>query len=123
MQTGNLYLIHWHPGEAEALAQPLREQGWSVRIEAEDGARAYRETGAEVPDVVVVYLTRRPSHGRETALTLRQRKSTRDVPILFVGGSPEDAEKVRQKLPDARFLVETDLPAALRAAHPPSAVG
>jgi DNA-binding response OmpR family regulator len=109
----SLFLIHWHPEEAEALARPLREGGWEVRTEAEDGARAYRETGAWVPDAVVVYLARLPSHGRETAVSIRQRRSTRATPILFVGGTREDVDRVRQKLPRAAFLSEADLSAAL----------
>lgn len=110
---GKLFLIHWKPAEAEDLARPLRNAGWQVEIEAEDGARAGKRILADPPDVVVIYLTRLPSHGRETAHALRSYKAGREIPILFVDGEAEKVEKVRAKMPDARYLGSEDLPAAL----------
>ena len=34
-------------------------------------------------------LGRLPSHGRDIALYLRERKSTRHVPLIFAGGHPQ----------------------------------
>jgi DNA-binding response OmpR family regulator len=110
---GKLFLIHWEQAEAEALAEPLRAEGWQVQIEAEDGARAGKRILADPPDAVVIYLTRLPSHGRETAHALRSYKAGREIPILFVDGEAEKVEKVRAKVPDARYLRSQDLQAAL----------
>jgi CheY-like chemotaxis protein len=109
----NLFLIHWNQAEAEQLAQPLREAGWHVEFEAEDGARAVNTIKASPPDAVAIYLTRLPSHGRRTAEYLRETKSTRDIPILFVGGSPEKIEAAKAKVPDALYINEGELVAAL----------
>lgn len=108
-----LFLIHWNPGEAENLAAPLREQGWTVEVEAEDGARAVERIREREPAAVVIFLRRLPSHGRETAHALRSMKATRHVPILFVDGEDEKLAKVRDRVPDAVFTTAEDLPAEL----------
>jgi hypothetical protein len=74
--------------------------------------------------VVAVFLTRLPSHGRETARHLRRAKATRALPILLVGGPAEAVEKARAAVPDATFVSPDDLNAALarlrRSAAPQS---
>ena len=62
-----------------------------------------------------IFLTRLPSHGRETAHYLRQLKATREIPILFVGGSPEKVQKVKEKVPEAIYTTEADLDRELAA--------
>lgn len=101
--TGKLFLIHWNEAEAELLAEPFRSEGCSVEIESSDGARAGKQIKAQPPDVIVIYLTRLPSHGRETAHGLRSLKATRHLPIVFVDGNEEALEKTRAKVPDAIY--------------------
>jgi len=110
---GRLFLIHWQADEAAALARPLCDAGWQVEIECEDGARACRRLLASPPDVVVVYLTRLPSHGRVTIAHLRTRPAGQALPVLFVGGQRDALAKVRAAVPDAEFLAASELPAAL----------
>ncbi len=106
---GHLFLIHWNKDEADALASGLRAQGWQVEVEAHDGAQAGRRILAELPDAVVIYLTRLPSHGRETAHWLRSIKATRATPIVFVDGVPDKVEKVKAKVPDAIYTTSAEL--------------
>ncbi len=87
----------------------MRKEGWRVSVEAEDGARAGKSIKADPPDVVVVYLTRLPSHGRETAHGLRAFKATRQIPIVFVGGEGEALDKTKAKVPDAVYASESRL--------------
>lgn len=107
-----LFLIHWNEAEAKELAEPLLAAGWQVEWEAEDGARASRRVLAEPPAVVVIYLTRLPSHGRETARYLRSRHGGRNLPFVFVG-DPERAERVRPHVPDAEYVAHEELMATL----------
>ena len=107
--NGRVFLIHWNASEAEELARPLRASGWEVEIEAEDGARACKAIRGNPPDAVVVYLTRLPSHGRDTADYLRSIKATRDVPIVFLDGKADAVEKTRAKVPDAVYTTSTEL--------------
>jgi CheY-like chemotaxis protein len=109
----NLFLIHWNQSEAEELAQPLREAGWHVELEAEDGARAGQSIKQNLPDAVAIYLTRLPSHGAHTAAYLRETKSTRDIPVIFVGGTPEKIEAAKAKVPDALYINDGELIEAL----------
>jgi hypothetical protein len=66
-----------------------------------------------MPDVLVVYLTRLPSHGWETATYLRSLKVTRELPIIFVGGNDEPLAKTREKVPDAIFVNPDEIKVAL----------
>lgn len=108
-----LFLIHWHEAEAEALAAGLREQGWTVELEARDGRRAYQAIRERPPAAVVIYLTRLPSHGRATAEALRSLRATREIPINFVGGGGEALQKTRARVPEAEYVSVEELPEAL----------
>ncbi len=80
-------VIHWRAAEAEPLIEACRGAGFDVEYLDGDGmaiCRAIRATPP--PDVVVIDVTRRPSHGRDVAVWLRGRKSTRDIPVVFADG-------------------------------------
>lgn len=111
--TGRLLLIHWHPEEAEERGERLRAEGWEVEVEAADGADAAERIRNDRPAVVVISLTRLPSHGRETAVYLRDRYTEPELPIVFVDGDPEKVEGVRERVPEAAFTDWDDLPAIL----------
>jgi DNA-binding response OmpR family regulator len=108
-----LFLVHWNQAESLPLAEVLREQGWQVEVEAEDGQRACRRILDALPLAVVIYLTRFPSHGRETASYLRLRPAGATLPIFFEDGSDETQRKVRERVTDARFVTQGSLSEAL----------
>lgn len=111
---GRLFLIHWHAAEAEAYAEAFQVAGWEIAgMEAADGARAVRAVLTDLPDVVVISLARLPSHGRETAAALRARRTTRQVPIVFVDGQGEALEKTKARVPDAVYVSSAELAAVL----------
>jgi hypothetical protein len=62
-----------------------------------------------------------PSHGREAGIFLRGSKSTRHIPILFVGGAPDKVEAVRKVLPDAIYASPETLIRNIARAKPPAA--
>ncbi|MBL8879189.1 MAG: DUF3052 family protein [Phycisphaerales bacterium] len=95
-------LVHWKAAEqAERLAW-LANAGLHARpLNVVEGAAALRALRDTPPDAVVIDLSRLPSHGRETALALRQTKSTRGIPIVFVDGQPEKVAAIKSILPDA----------------------
>jgi DNA-binding NarL/FixJ family response regulator len=106
---GRLFYIHWNPIEAEAWASSFREDGWDVRLEAKDGDRASRRILGDPPDVVVISLTRLPSHGREAAVYLRSRKGGSEVPIVFVDGTLDAVGKAASKVPEAIYTTSSEL--------------
>jgi len=109
MSKGHIFLVHWDKPEAEAHAKTLRAWGWNVDFEYEDGARAGAAIKLSPPDAVVIYHTRLPSHGRATADYLAEAKSTRKIPLIFVGGEGQALEKTKAKIPNGEFISEAQL--------------
>jgi hypothetical protein len=95
-------LIHWNAAEAQVAAQTLRALGFDVDARPVDAA-ALRAIKADPPLAFVIDLTCLPSQGRDFAVALRHAKSTRRVPIVFVGGERQKISNVRRVLPDAIF--------------------
>ena len=106
-------LLHKKPEDAEPILAILRTAGFEVDYDpmAQGFTVAIRRSP---PDAFVIDLSKLPSHGRETGIWLRGQKSTRMIPILFLGGEPEKVEAVRQKLPDAAYCEPGHLLPALR---------
>jgi hypothetical protein len=113
MSKGRVFIFDWDADDAAAHAELLRSWDWQVDAEAEDGARGGAAVKLNPPSAVVFYLAHKPSHSRETADYLEQTKLTRNVPLIFVGGEGEALEKVRAKFPNAKFVEEAQLKAAL----------
>lgn len=77
-------LISWHPPEAAKQAKRFECEGWDVTLECEHGARAYKLAAEKKPDVIVLYMAYRAKHGIETARAIHERKSTSNIPVIFV---------------------------------------
>ena len=114
-------LIHWTDTEAEERAHRLRALGYEVASASfdRDALPALRE---DPPQAVVIDLSRLPSHGRDVAIGIRSHKSTRNVPLVFVGGQPEKVDRVKALLPDAHYTTWQDIGGELEdaIAHPPA---
>jgi hypothetical protein len=113
-------LIHWNAAEAEERADRLRAAGYKVVYKPLDGVAALRELWDNPSIAVVIDLGRLPSSGRDVALLLRQRKTTRHVPLVFVGGAPEKVTRVKKVLPDAVYTTWSQIRSSLNRAiaHP-----
>jgi DNA-binding NarL/FixJ family response regulator len=106
---GTLFLFQWHAESAQQRAAELREDGWEVLVESEDGARGGKAVIENPPDVIVFDLARRPSHSRETAEAIQWRKATRGVPIVFVDGTEEIIAKTKAKVKDGVYTTSAEL--------------
>jgi CheY-like chemotaxis protein len=115
-------LIHWNADEAKQRAKILRAAGYEVVHKIQNGPELLRDLRTRPPTAVVVDLSRLPSHGRDVGLAVRQSKATRHTPIVFVGGEPEKAARVKSLLPDAAFTSWNRIRSALKQAiaHPPA---
>lgn len=117
----SIRLIHWNDREAAERAERLRALGYAVNDAPPNGPTLLKELAQEPPAALVIDLSRLPSQGRDVGVSLRQRKATRDLPLVFVGGEPEKVAQIRALLPDAVYTeweaIAKTLPEAI--AHPP----
>ena len=120
MEMARVGVFHWKAEEARPLLTALQAAGHSV--EYRDKLVSPRAVRENPPDAYVIDLSRRPSHGRELGVFLRGAKSTRHIPIVFVGGETEKVDGVRRVLPDAAFTPLARVRSALRSAlaNPPA---
>ncbi len=109
-------VVHWKPAEAEALLTDLREAGHEVRVLGPSGVHGLRVVAGDPPDAIVIDLGRLPSQGGAVATALRQRRATREVPLLFVEGDPGKTARVKALLPDAAYTSWRGLARELRKA-------
>lgn len=107
-------LVLWGE-DVDCRACALRDAGWFVEVENEDGGRAFRIIRNELPDAIVIDLSRRAAHGRELARALRETAATRRLPLIFVGGSTEAAEKALAAAPEAQWVPWEELLTVLAA--------
>ena len=114
-------LIHWKASEAEERAEWLRSAGYEVTWGALTPA-GLQELRENPPNAVVIDLSRAPSQGRDLALSLRKRKSTRYVPLVFVDGDTKKVAGIKELLPDAVYTTWDEIRISLEQAidSPPS---
>ncbi len=109
-------LIHWDEEEGLERRAQLEAFGFEAAFDPGGGTVILRELRARPPDAVVIDLTRLPSHGREIARTLRGSKTSRHLPLVFVGGEPDKVKATRALLPDATYTSWAKAETAIRKA-------
>ncbi|MCY4623492.1 MAG: DUF3052 family protein [Chloroflexi bacterium] len=114
-------LLHLRPLEAAERIAALHALGYDVLFDPLDDRDALKRVWQTPPDAYVFDITRVPSHMRELAISLRERKTTRRVPMVFAGGDPEKVARLREVLPDAAYASWEDIGGALAEAiaNPP----
>jgi CheY-like chemotaxis protein len=110
-------LIHWNGPEGRECKRRLVDLGHQVDFDDLEVLQNRRALRTNLPDAYVIDLSYRPSHGREIAMSLRTRKDTRPIPIVFVDGEPQKVAQIKAFLPDATYTtwgrVKTALPKAM----------
>ncbi|MCW5873239.1 MAG: hypothetical protein KIS88_01185 [Anaerolineales bacterium] len=115
---GRLFLFAWEQDQAKTAANTIASWGWQVQLEWQDGGRGSAAVKAALPDVLVFYLDHKPSHSRATAEHLANTKSTRYIPMVFVGGAGEGLQKARNLFPTGFFIAEDELQHTLEGLRP-----
>jgi hypothetical protein len=111
------FVVHWSADELPAKVRAVEATGADVvGTEAADGARAAKEVQRLAPDVLVVWLSRLPGHGRATAGYVRSTAWGRRLPIVFVDQDPDPLEKDRkakllEAVPDGLLVTPATLAA------------
>jgi hypothetical protein len=113
-------LVHSKAAEAWPRVEQLSAAGYEVDYDA-DTEQVMQSVKAAMPSAIVIDLSRAPSHGLEMALFFRQRKSTRQIPLVLVDGEPDKVAKLEKALPGAVFTGWSRIRTALRSAiaNPP----
>jgi DNA-binding NarL/FixJ family response regulator len=106
---GKLFLFQWDEEPAGKRVAELIDIGWKVELEFEEGSRGCKNLKAFGPDIVVLDIAKKASHSREVGRALRQAKSFREIPFIFVDGNKEDVKKVKDKVPAAIFTTSSRL--------------
>ena len=109
-------LFHWKPEESELLITKLRAAGYEVMYNAQTQSPSVREMKQSGAVAVVIDLSRLPSHGKYVGAWLRGSKSTRHLPLVFVGGEAVKVAAVRKHLPDAVYASLAGVAVALKKA-------
>lgn len=112
-------LIHWRVQEAEKEVQRLEDAGFAVDSDPLGDAtfpEFLRRLDANPPDAFVIDLSRMPAQGRDIGVALRRRKSTRGIPLVFIGGEKEKVARIQELLPDASYTEWDEADEALRRA-------
>ncbi|HLK61961.1 MAG TPA: hypothetical protein VKU19_00880 [Bryobacteraceae bacterium] len=97
-------VIHYDLLEAQPICDRIRREGVEASAYPVRGTAGFRSLSADPPDAIVIDLMRLPSYGRAMGALLRERKSTRQIPLVFITGDPEKTQKARDLLPDATFV-------------------
>ncbi|MGE3166695.1 MAG: hypothetical protein AB7O52_17470 [Planctomycetota bacterium] len=115
MAKKRIRLVHWNVEEAREHVRALRDAGYAVVSGPVDPAEL-RALKARPPAAIIIDLDRLPGQGRDVGIDLRRAQPTRQVPLVFVGGTSEKAQRVRQALPDAVFTTWDRVESALTEA-------
>jgi hypothetical protein len=89
--------FHWNADEAKPGIKKLRAAGYSVSYKV-PGPGFMGEIRKQKPIAIVIDLGRLPSQGRDLGMAVRDSKSTRHLPIVFVGGDPEKVERFKKQI-------------------------
>ena len=113
-------LFHWNQAEAEERGERIRAAGYEVDS-TPISPSTLKALRTDPPAAVVIDLERLPAQGRDIGVTLRTYKTTRSVPLVFVGGKPEKVAAAKELLPDAVYTPWSRIRSSLKRAiaHPP----
>ena len=112
--------VHWKEAELAERAARIRSIGYEVDFRVVT-PMTLKELRSDPPAAVVIDLERLPAQGRDIGVALRSNTTTRNVPLVFVGGLPEKVARVKELLPDAEYSTWNRLRGSLEKAltHPP----
>ena len=109
-------VIHRRPELGAERASRLCDAGLQAIPYPALGPSAFRTIRANPPDAILIDLTELPSYGRTMGVLLREQKSTRNIPLVFLKGDPEKTKGVREVLPDAIFATWPNVTPAIERA-------
>jgi hypothetical protein len=98
--TPLIRVVSWAP-DASEKAKPLAKGGFRIDASPLSTTGLVGKMRDAAPALILIDIDRMPSHGRAVALVLRGSKSTREIPLVFAGGTEEKAARLRSEMPEA----------------------
>src|SRR5207302_3881430 len=108
--------IHYEAAEAVQRASRLRDLGFDAHPYTSLGAKGFRGIREDPPDAILIDLNRLPSYGRVMGALIRESKSLRSIPLVFITGDPAKTRVVRETLPDAVYTPWSNIASAVEGA-------
>ena len=108
-------LVCWNAAREIECRRVLEAAGLAVDDAVVEPSKLVTHIRRTQPDVVVIDMERQPSHGRAVGVTLRSAKSTRAVPLVFLG---ESFDLLRRDIPDANCGPWSQAAALIASARP-----
>jgi DNA-binding NarL/FixJ family response regulator len=111
-----VYVVHWDAGELDAKVDAVAATGVHVVGAAHsDAARIMQQVKEFKPEVLVVWLSRRPGDGRVTAAAIRSYGWASELAVVFVDQDPDTLPKagrakLQEVLPEAILATPVTLP-------------
>ena len=93
-QIGNMRIFILDFSESNVISNRISKEH-SVVEEKLDGGKAYKTVAEFMPDRIFVNYKDKPSHGRQTAISIKNRKKTSEIEIFFVDGTINENEKIK----------------------------
>ena len=110
-------LVCWNSDLERERIAALAKAGISVDAQPVPNGKLITHIRLTQPSAIVIDLDRLPSHGREVGVALRRTKSTRSIPLVFLGGAPDKVAQVRAELPDATYGTWSEVRTVVRGAR------
>ncbi len=91
---GNILVVDDNPQNLRLLVGMLSEKGYRVRP-APNGALALRSVQSTLPDLILLDIRMPHMDGYEVCRKLKADSRARDVPVIFISGKVETADKLK----------------------------
>lgn len=113
-----ILIVEDDPQVMEVFSLLLEESGYAV-VKAESALPALLSAGGRLPDLILADLNMPHMNGLELIGQFKKYKDTRDIPILVVTGSEEEADRqaafkagcagyIRKPITAAKFLAQIE---------------
>lgn len=111
-------LVCWDAGREPERRRILTAAGFDVDDAVVESSKLVTHIRLTQPAVVVIDLDKLPSHGRDVGVVLRSTKSTKGIPVVFLGGAADKVAPVKAAIPDAVCGSWSEAAALLKSAKP-----
>lgn len=111
-----LWILGFEPARIQRAVSVIENVGHRVR-HCEPGGELGNTIRDFRPDVIVIDMAEQPERGRHAAVQLRADRATRQLPIVLVGVTPDEASKSDKTItgPTRRYMHPLDAPSVLNA--------